>query len=648
MSRGVPDEHMNDHFRSKDKGIAVLEPLDSVGPVSLSMEKPGHLNSVHFVKTPKRSLGPDDVLVKVSWIALDAKDVYALAGRVDTPGATCGCECTGKILATGPAVCNLTVGDNVAVVFPGHFGSHEVVPAHSCVKLCPQEDLRSFASVLLVFATALYALESRARLQPGESVLIHSAAGGAGIAAIQMARMMHAEIFATVGTEEKKQYLVENFGLQPDHILNSRTPGFAAKIRSLTNGRGVDVILNSLVGELLLESWDCLADFGRFVEIGKKDITDHGRLPMDPFNRGATFTAFDLASLATSKSTAMQQSFNQLLSRVIELVRSGVIQPVPSKIFTAAELVPALRHFNDPARVGKIVISFEDPNVMIPVVPERFATQLHSEKSYLMVGCLGGLGRSLSQWMISRGARSFVFLGRSGTKSPAAQRLVEDLEEQGAQCIVIKGNVTNADDVEMAVSAAPLPLGGVIHAAMGLSEAIFSEMTHESWRQGTAAKIEGAWNLHNALSQSNRERHLDFFVMTSSINGKIGTATEGNYCAANNFLDVFARYRRTLGRPAIALGLGAIAEIGYLHDNPHIEELLLRKGLRFLTEADVLQIFDLALSDPPTSAHPSDLVTQSLLLSGTEVATLQRYHKQGFKTFWYSLKMCGFPSSSIP
>ncbi|KAJ5713479.1 polyketide synthase [Penicillium malachiteum] len=622
VSRAVPDEPMNDAFRNKERGKAVLQPLSSAGPVSLSMDKPGQLQSVQFVKKREQSLGPDDVLVKVLYIGLNAKDVYVLAGRMETPDAVCSGEYTGKVLAIGSAVRDLSVDDHVAVMYPGHFSTHEVVPSQNCVRLNSQDDSRSLASVPVVFTTALYALEHRAQLQPGESVLIHSATGGVGIAAIQIAKSMGAEIFATVGTEEKKKYLVENFGIQPDHILSSRDSSFAAGIRSLTNGRGVNVVLNSLVGELLLESWSCLADFGRFVEIGKKDIREHGRLPMDPFNRNATFTACDLSQLAASTSPVMKSLFHRLLSRVIFLTR---------------KLGPALRHFNDQARIGKVLISFEDQNAMIPVVPERFTTHLHPDKSYLMVGCLGGLGRSLSQWMVRRGAKSFIFLGRSGTKKPAAKRLIEDLEQQGARCIVIQGDVTNPDDVEKAASAAPLPLGGVVHAAMGLHEAIFSEMTHEHWREGTAAKLEGAWNLHNALSQSDREHHLDFFVMTSSINGKIGTATESNYCAANNFLDVFARYRRQLGLPAVSIGLGAIAEIGYLHEHSHIEELLLRKGIRFLTESDVLQIFDLALSDSPTSAHPSDTVTQSLLLSGVEMTTLQRNHNQGYQMSWHSL-----------
>ncbi|PYH43222.1 type I polyketide synthase [Aspergillus saccharolyticus JOP 1030-1] len=640
VSRGVPDERMNDHFRTKNQGIAVPTPLGSAGPISLSLAKPGQLQSVQFVRTPPPRLGPEEVRVQTSWIGLNAKDVYALAGRVETPGATCSTEFTGTVVAVGSAVRDLAVDDRVAVMYPGQFSSQQVVPAHACVKLRPHEDLRSFASVLVVFATALYALESRAGLQPGESVLIHSATGGAGLAAIQVARMMGAEIFVSVGTEEKKQYLIDHHGIEPDHILHSRQAGFAAQIRALTNGRGVDVVLNSLVGELLLESWDCLAEFGRLVEIGKKDITEHSRLPMDGFARGTTFTAFDLSALATSRAPAVQRVFHQLISRVVALVRSGGLQPVqPLQTFTAAELGPALRHFNHPARLGKIAISFEDPNLLVPVVPERYATQLRPDKSYLMVGCLGGLGRSLSHWMVRRGAKHFIFLGRSGTQKPAAQRLIDDLEQQGAHCTVIRGDVTCPADVERAVAAAdPVPLGGVIHAAMGLHEAIFSEMSHASWREGTAAKIEGAWNLHHALSAHNRDHALDFFIMTSSINGKIGTATESNYCAANNFLDVFARYRRCLGRPALSLGLGAIAEVGYLHEHSHIEELLLRKGIRFLTEGDVLQIFDLALAaHQPTDAHPRDALAQSLLLSGVEVTTLERYHQQGYNTFWHSL-----------
>ncbi|KAI2464934.1 putative polyketide synthase [Annulohypoxylon bovei var. microspora] len=641
ISRAVPDEHMNKQFRDRQDAIATLLPLANAGAAALSLQKPGQLSTVQFVKKPHRDtdhLAADHVVIKVYCVGLNAKDVYALAGRVHTTEASCSLEYTGQVVATGSAVGELVVGDKVAVMYPGHFSTFETVPSWSCVKLGEDEDLRVMASVLVVFVTAIYALHHRAQLQPGESILIHSAAGGVGIATIQMAKLIGAEIFATVGTDEKKQYLIDNFGLRADHIFNSRDSSFVAGIKAVTAGRGVDVILNSLVGELLHESWECLADFGRFIEIGKRDIVDGGNLNMQGFSHGTTFTAFDLSMLAESKSRAHHVLYQTMLARAMEFLRGGRVQPVkPLSVFNASDVAAAFNYFNSSKRMGKIVISFEDQTQMVPVVPDKFSAILDPNKSYLLIGCLGGLGRSLSMWMLSRGARKFVFVGRSGTEKPAAKRLVENLEKAGASCTIVKGDVANEDDMIRAVGAAPAPLGGVVQAAMGLNEAIFKDMSRESWLTGTEAKVKGSWNIHNALSKLDKEKELDFFIMTSSINGKVGTATEGNYCAANNFLDVFARYRRSLGLAAISLGIGMVSEVGYLHENPHIEDLLLRKGIRSITEDELLQIFDFALSQPPTSAHPEDLLSHPHLLTGLEVTGLQDKHKQGYNGYWQFL-----------
>ncbi|KAI1089063.1 putative polyketide synthase [Rostrohypoxylon terebratum] len=657
ISRTVPDDRMNRQFRDRENAIASSLPLANAGNASLSLQKPGQLSTAQFVKKRQhdtKSLAADHVVVKVSCVGLNAKDVYALAGRVHTTEASCSLEYTGQVVAVGSAVNELAVGDKVAVMYPGHFSTFEEVPSWSCVKLKQDEDLRVMASVLVVFVTAIYALHYRAQLQPGESILIHSAAGGVGIATIQVAKLIGADIFATVGTNEKKQYLIDNFGLQADHIFNSRDSGFVSGIKTATANRGVDVILNSLVGELLHDSWQCLADFGRFVEIGKRDIIDGGNLNMEVLSRGTTFTAFDLSMLAESTSPAHHRLYKTMLARAIDLVRSGSVEPVkPLSIFKASEVTPAFNYFNSSKRMGKIVISFEDQTQMVPVVPDKFSAVLDPNKSYLLLGCLGGLGRSLSTWMLSRGARKFIFVGRSGTEKPAAKRLVENLEKAGASCIVIKGNVTSEEDMVRAVAAAPTPLGGVVQAAMGLNEAIFKNMSREHWLNGTEAKVKGTWNIHNALSKLDKEKELDFFIMTSSINGKVGTATEGNYCAANNFLDVFARYRRSLGLKAISLGIGMVSEVGYLHENPHIEDLLLRKGIRPITEDELLQIFDFALSEPPTSAHPDDLLSHPHILTGLEVTGLQDQHKQGYNGYWqflddarFSVLTCALKRSS--
>ncbi|KAL6866385.1 Type I Iterative PKS [Amphichorda felina] len=646
ISRTVPDERMNTHFRERKSTTAKLMPLANAGMASLSLQKPGQLNTAQFVqKAPHdfSALSADDVLIKVHCVGLNAKDVYALAGRVHTTEASCSFEYAGQVVAVGSCVDKLAPGDRVAVLYPGHFSTYELVPSWSCVKLREGEDMRTMASVLVVFLTALYALHHRARLQPGESILIHSAAGGVGIATIQMAKLIGAEIYATVGTEEKKQYLVDSFGLNEDRIFNSHDVSFASDIKAATGGRGVDVILNSLVGDLLHESWECLADLGRFVEIGKRDITDGGRLNMEMLSRSTTFTAFDLSLLTELKSPIYHNLCREMISQVMELLRSSQIEPIkPLSVFAASELPSALSYFRNSKRMGKIVISLEDQAQLVPVVPSKFSTTLDSNKSYLLVGCLGGLGRSISKWMMSRGARQFVFIGRTGTQRPAARRLVDSLEHAGAHCVVVMGDVTNYDDVERAIKASPSPLGGVIQAAMGLNEAIFKYMSHDFWTSGTEAKVRGTWNLHNALSKLGCEAHLDFFLMTSSISGKVGTATEGNYCAANNFLDVFARYRRGLGLKAISIGLGMISEVGYLHENPHIEDLLLRKGVRPITEDELLQILDMGLSQPPTSAHPGDLLSHPHILTGLEVTGLEDHHRQGYEGYWQFLNDARF------
>ncbi|TPR11150.1 hypothetical protein CAN33_0047275 [Aspergillus niger] len=211
-----------------------------------------------------------------------------------------------------------------------------------------------------------------------------------------------------------------------------------------------------------------------------------------------------------------------------------------------------------------------------------------------MAGGLGGLTRSISTWMISCGARRFVFLSRSGNDKPQAKNLVEYLQAQVAYVTVIRGDVCRYEDVERAVEVGDYPTGGVIQTAIALDETIWSDMPHSAWRTTMSSKVQGTWNLHNALRQNGRDSQLDFFVMTSSISGTVGTATESNYCAANSFLDAFARYRNHLGLPAISLGYGMISEV-YMHEHPDIEALTDRGGVHPINEDELIQIMNMAL-----------------------------------------------------
>jgi hypothetical protein len=227
--------------------------------------------------------------------------------------------------------------------------------------------------------------------------------------------------------------------------------------------------------------------------------------------------------------------------------------------------------------------------------------------------------------MMARGARHFVFLGRSGLDKPSAQQLVSRLEKAGGTVDVVRGDVCKAVDVNAAVSACLATgryIGGVVQAAMGLHEALFTRMPNKAWHTCIDPKWQGTWNLHNALEGHDK---VDFFLLTSSVSGSVGTATESSYCSANGFLDAFAQWRRSQGKPAVAVGLGMISEVGYLHENPEIEALLLRKGIQPLNEEEFLQVVDLALTSEaahnPKEAH---------LLTGLELAGVRELSARGF------------------
>jgi hypothetical protein len=224
--------------------------------------------------------------------------------------------------------------------------------------------------------------------------------------------------------------------------------------------------------------------------------------------------------------------------------------------------------------------------------------------------------------MLTRGARKFVFLGRSGDDKPSAKRIVSLLESMGSDITasVVRGDVSNAIDVWTAVEVCQQigPIGGVVQAAMGLHESLFYSMTNEAWHTAVRPKWEGTWNLHRAIALQGYDKDLDFFLMTSSVSGTVGTATESNYCAANSFLDAFAKWRREQGKPGVSIGLGMISDVGYLHENPDIEALLLRKGIQPLNEDEFLQAMDISITEDMHVAHAFDQGGNSHILTGLE------------------------------
>ncbi|MCJ1311389.1 hypothetical protein MMC25_005060 [Agyrium rufum] len=631
ISRFVPEENMNAVFRQKQGSESTPKRLEEAKPCRLTIETVGQLDTITFTQQPEHpsTMPATFVEVDIKAVGLNAKDIYALTGRVDTNSAKL--ECSGIITRVGSKVSSLSQGDRVVIFAPGDFTTLELVPEWACEKLRDDEDFTVVCTLPTVFATALYGLHRRANIKAGETVLIHSGAGGLGIAAIQIAKLAGAEVFTTVGTEDKKDFLVEYLGVKRENIFSSHDSSFLPGVLAATSGRGVDIVLNSLIGDLLHDSWRACAAFGRFVEVGKRDITDAGKLDMGIFSRNVTFTAFDLSHLYDHTNPAFNVIWKDLLCEVMKLYRAGQIKaPKPIKVFDVAETTQAFRHFSSRNRIGKVAISLQNDKTLIKATASKYDTSFNPNKCYLMIGCLGGLGRSMAKWMMKRGALRFVFLGRSGITKEPARLLVEDLKNSGAIVEVVRGDVTRYDDVLASVKACDKPLGGVIQAAMGLNEALWTAMSNEYWHTGIDPKLAGSWNIYNACKATTSLETLDFFLMTSSVSGSVGTATESNYCAANFFLDVFARHLRTHGIPAISVGLGMISEVGYLHENPEIEALLQRKGIQAINEDELLQILDICLTSIGKARCTYDLLATCHILTGLEPLGMRELRKKGF------------------
>ncbi|KAA8565456.1 hypothetical protein EYC84_009316 [Monilinia fructicola] len=621
-SRFGPDFGINAEFRRQIGEQNPIEnaPLSTVGPAKLSIEKPGVTDSLHFKQIREPSTTPPagfiDVAIKA--VSLNAKDIYTMSGHVETKGGTCSLEFCGVVTAIGPNVDNVELGDRVVVMAPNYFGTTERVPAWAAQKMLPEEEDSVLCTIPIAYSTAIYALLDRGNLRAGESVLIHSGAGAVGTAAITLAMRIGATVYTTTSSQVKRDYLVNDLGVPAENIFNSRDASFVDGIKSATNGRGLD----------------CLANFGRFIEIGKRELVDAGKLEMHMFLRNTTFTAFDLSELYYHSDQFYKDIWIRISKEALQLYRSGHAKPGPIAKFDVSEISQAFRHFSLRDRIGKVVVSLENPESQVPVAPSKYLTVLDPEKVYLLIGCLGGLGRSLSRWMMARGARHFVFVGRSGCDKPSARELVSRLENEGAHVTVIRGDVLQLADIKAAVEACKAtgkPIGGVVQAAMGLQEALFTRMTHEGWHTGIQPKWAGTWNLHNVLEGN--DEALDFFLLTSSVSGSVATATESNYCSANGFLDAFAKWRRTQGKKAVSVGLGMISEVGYLHENPEIEALLLRKGIQPLKEEEFLQVIDLSLSGAggdfeATEREPH--VDSAHMLTGLEPLGLRSLMDQGF------------------
>ncbi|KAI0508959.1 hypothetical protein F5B22DRAFT_658737 [Xylaria bambusicola] len=591
-------------------------------PLQLAIQKPGVLSTIHFKPDSEfaKRLAPDEVEIEVKYASINSKDIAVLAGRHHSDSMSD--ECSGIITKIGSEVTDFQVGDSVYCQSFAKFGNFVRDKAAFCQRLDHGDTFEGTATMPIAFSTAIYGLIDLGRLEKGDTVLIQSATGAVGLAACQIAHMIGAEIFATVGTTEKATKLLSmGFNIGEDHILDSRDKFSAKKLLQQTKGKGIDVILCSARGELMHEYWRCIANCGRFVEIGRTEVLDNGKLSLDVFRRNATFASFDLEVMSKTKP----QVTARLMRTIQQLKAEGHIKPLPSTSFSVTEIEKAFMTFTKGAHIGKLLVEYTDSeNRGITIETDPYTAKFDPNATYLLVGCLGGLGRSFSTWAVARGARHIIYLSRSGATSVEAKTFLIELEENGVEASVVKGDVSSLADVRAAVQTAKYPIKGVVQGALTLNDSLFESMSLDRFNSTVLPRVIGTLNLHEAT----KDCPLDFFQLWSSWTVVFGTATQSNYLASNAFLDAFARYRRAQGLPCTSLALSQVLGIGIVSYIPEYQQAMIRNGFYGNDEDDFLQYCDKGIL--PLTVDVSDEVTfrydpqtTSHLLVGIEPAGLK-------------------------
>jgi len=557
-------------------------------PFRLEISKPGILDNLTLRAIKCKKPGPGEVEIQVCAAGLNFKDVMIAMGMLADEalegtflGRSLGFECAGTIIAIGSGVKEFEIGDEAIAFAPQTLSSHAIADARLVVRKPAHISFEEAATIPLVFVTAYYALHELGRIRKGERLLIHAAAGGVGLAAIQLAQKAGAEIFATAGSPEKREFL-RSLGVH--HVMDSRSTAFADEVMELTGGKGVDIVLNSLAGEAIPLSISVLAPYGRFIEIGKQDIDGNSKLGLRLFRNNLSFFAVDVDRLLRERPDFAGQLFRELMKHFEE----QTLHPLPHRVFPISKVRDAFRYMARALHIGKIVLSLLEPDVVVAPATEEKVT-FRPDGTYLITGGLGGFSLAVAQWLVKNGAKHLVLMGRSGATSPAAQSAVKTLESAGANVVVAKADVSQAlqvTDVLSDIEQSMPPLRGIIHAALVLDDGVLLQQNQERFQKVMAPKVIGAWNLHTHSMNA----PLDFFINFSSFVSSVGNPGQGNYVAASAFLDGLAHHRHAMGLPALTVNWGVIADVGYVARDGEVGEHLGRIGVKPLLSQQALSM----------------------------------------------------------
>lgn len=573
--------------------------------VRLEVPMSASLRGLTWRPVEDREPAPGEVEIEVCAAGLNFRDVMYSMGLLPDEalengfsGPTLGMELSGIVRRIGAGVTELKPGQDVLAFAPASFATRVYTRADAVVPKPQGWSHEAGATVPTAFFTAWYALHELARIEPGEKVLIHGAAGGVGIAAIQIARHLGAEVYATAGSTEKRDFVRL---LGASRVFDSRSLSFADDLLQASGGEGVDVILNSVAGEAVRRNLAILKPFGRMLELGKRDFYENTRIGLRPFRNNVSYFGIDADQLMVERPRMARR----VLLEMLALFESDALRPLPHVAFDASEIESAFAWMRDSRQTGKIVVRFNP--AFAPTesrLPPAQAISLSADATYLVTGGLSGFGLRTAQWLADRGARHLALMSRRGAASPGVSASLEQLRASGVSVQAIACDVANPLALKKAlaeIAATMPPLRGVIHGAMVMQDALIRNSDQASLHQVLAPKAAGA--VH--LDQLTRHLSLDFFLMYSSVTTVIGNPGQVKYVAANAVLEALAYERRAAGLAGDCVLWGPIADAGYLADNEGVRDVLAAHlGAPPLPAAEALSWLDRVLGGtlPPNPA----------------------------------------------
>jgi acyl transferase domain-containing protein/acyl carrier protein len=541
-------------------------------PQRLAIDSRGLLENLQVQPATRRTVPQGGVEIAVDAAGLNFRDVLNVLGMFTGP---LGSECAGRISALGSGVEGLSVGDEVIAFAPGSHDGYAIADARLVARKPSGVTAAQAATLPTAFLTARYTLEHLAKIGSGDRVLIHAAAGGVGLAAVAIAQRAGAEIFATAGSDRKREFL-RRLGIR--HTLDSRSFDFSREILELTGGQGVDIVLNALAGDFIAASFAALAPGGRFLEIGKRDIWTAEQVAQ--LGRNVQYHVVDLGRTAIDDA----ESLGDLLRDTVAAVERGELRPLPATQFGFSDAVAAYRYMAQAQHIGKIVLC--QSSCGAEIIPAA---------TYLITGGFGGIGCQLLRWLVKRGARNVVLVGRHEPQSDALEAIAW-AEAQGVRVLVRLADVANADAMAglfREIASGMPPLRGVLHAAGVLDDGVLTDQNWDRFARVLAPKTVGSWLLHELTASL----PLDFFVMFSSIAAILGAPGQANYAAANAFEDALAHERRRQGLPALSVNWGAWAEGMAVRDG--LQERRRKLGVDAMTADEALKTLEYAMLEKP-------------------------------------------------